>query len=98
MLFRFEYYNNKYLKPWLLREQPKSRDPSIMRVFTKLNMQEAKAVAKSITGMSSDLSYTQLINQSGNSPHSARSSIIKWALHLETITFTIVFLISYVFQ
>ncbi|XP_005101042.1 sodium/hydrogen exchanger 3 isoform X2 [Aplysia californica] len=62
---KFEYYNNKYLKPWLLREKPKTRDTSILRVFTKLNLQDAKAAAKTFPStMSRDPSFSQLMTPS----------------------------------
>ncbi|KAK6185035.1 hypothetical protein SNE40_007360 [Patella caerulea] len=38
---KFEHYNTKYLKPFLLREKPKTRETKIFKVFTQINMQEA---------------------------------------------------------
>ncbi|XP_041375066.1 sodium/hydrogen exchanger 3-like [Gigantopelta aegis] len=39
---KFEYYNIKYLQPWLHRELPKTRERKIFEVFTKLNLKDAK--------------------------------------------------------
>ncbi|GFO11265.1 sodium/hydrogen exchanger [Plakobranchus ocellatus] len=69
---RFEYYNNKFLKPWLLREKPKLRDTGILRTYTKLNMQDAKAVAKAFpVSIPRELSMTSL-NALSQSPSSAQ--------------------------
>ncbi|KAK3796236.1 hypothetical protein RRG08_006806 [Elysia crispata] len=65
---RFDYYNDKFLKPWLLREKPRSRDTGILRTYTRLNMQDAKAVAKAFpVSIPRELSFTSL-NAMSRSP------------------------------
>ncbi|XP_055892057.1 sodium/hydrogen exchanger 2-like isoform X3 [Biomphalaria glabrata] len=60
MKHKFDYYNTRYLKPWLLREKPKSRDTTIVQGFTKLSLQEAKAAVRS-QGISRDPSFLNLL-------------------------------------
>ncbi|ESO81924.1 hypothetical protein LOTGIDRAFT_237223 [Lottia gigantea] len=38
---KFEHYNTKYIKPFLLREKPMTRETKIFKVFTEINMQDA---------------------------------------------------------
>ncbi|XP_059154432.1 sodium/hydrogen exchanger 2-like [Physella acuta] len=64
LFHKFDYYNSKYLKPWLLRENPKSQDTYIVRGFTKLNMQDAKAAAKTFPGISRDPSFINFMQHS----------------------------------
>ncbi|KAH9502241.1 Sodium/hydrogen exchanger 1 [Bulinus truncatus] len=67
MKHKFDYYNTKYLKPWLLREKPKSRDTTIVRGFTKLSLQEAKAAVRSFPqGLSRDPSFLNLLQHTNS--------------------------------
>ncbi|XP_064639764.1 Na(+)/H(+) exchanger beta-like isoform X2 [Lineus longissimus] len=55
---RFELLNTKYLKPALLREKPKTRETSIFRTFTRLNLKDAVDYVKrhgSISNSTSDI-------------------------------------------
>ncbi|CAG5124810.1 unnamed protein product, partial [Candidula unifasciata] len=73
---KFDYYNTKYLKPLLLREKPKSRNPSIVRTFTKLSMQDAKAAVMFSQGMNRDRSFSQILSCSPSTANLFRRATI----------------------
>ncbi|GFR96590.1 sodium/hydrogen exchanger [Elysia marginata] len=64
---RFDYYNDKFLKPWLLREKQRSRETKILRTYTRLNMQDAKTVAKAFpVSIPREFSFSSLNALSGS--------------------------------
>lgn len=40
-VYRWEHYDNKYLKKWLLRDKVMTKEHGIMRVHSKLSLKDA---------------------------------------------------------